>query len=164
MVELSVADGTPSAIVIPYTMLTSLLIFIHLLALIVATRILPELEAFINNPELSVPQPIAQGHYWPVQFVWYLSNIVGVLLFLVQLVLVAYVKFYPQNILQADRMHVGTATLVVVCSLSFVSIPFIAIFFRSLSKQKTQYHEQKLERARVFLEYINQTSFTVTNI
>ena len=151
------ADETPSTILIPFAMLTALLIFVHLLSLIIATRLLPELEAFINNPKLSVPQPITKGHYWPVQLVWYLSNIVGVLLFLVQLVLVAYVKFYPKNILQADRVHIGTATLVVVLSLSIVSLPFIAIFFRSLSRQKIRYHEQKLERARTILECINQS-------
>ncbi len=151
------ADETPSTILVPFAMLTAVLIFVHLLSLIIATRLLPELEAFINNPRLTVPQPITKGHYWPVQLVWYLSNIVGVLLFLVQLVLVAYVKFYPRTILQADRVYIGTATLAVVLTLSMVSLPFIAIFFRSLSRQKIRYHEKKLERARTILECINQS-------
>lgn len=172
MVEVDVGDDTPFGILLPFAMLTALLIFVHLLSLIIATRILPELEAFINNPKLNVPQPITKGHYWPVQLVWYLSNIVGVLLFLVELVLVAFVKFYPQDIgteeissgdestemnSQRNRIHVGTATLVVVFTLLAASLPFIIIFFRSLSRQKIIYHEEKLEKARTLLDTINHS-------
>ena len=165
MVEVDVDPQTPFSILLPFAMLTALLIFVHLLSLIIATRILPELEAFINNPKLNVPQPITKGHYWPVQMVWYLSNIVGVLLFLVELVLVAFVKFYPQNVDQKNRIHVGTATLVVVVTLLAASLPFIAIFFRSLSRQKIIYHEEKLERARNLLDTINRSgSITDSNV
>ena len=86
--------------------------------------------------------------------VWYLSNIVGIVLFLVELVIVAYVKFYPTG---EDRtsLHVGTATLAVVVILSVVSLPFIIVFFRSISKKKIQLHEQNLEKARALLENMN---------
>lgn len=163
MVEVDLAEQTPSAILIPYAMLTALLICVHLFSLILATRLLPELEAFINNPNLNFPQPITKQYSWPVQLVWYLSNIVGVLLFLVELVLVAYVKFFPYNDSVSDRLHVGTATLAVVVTLSTISVPFIVIFFRSLSNKKIKFHEQKLERALVLLESINQSSVSATN-
>ncbi len=143
-------------------MLTALLIFVHLLSLIIATRILPELEAFIHNPKLNVPQPITKGHYWPVQMVWYLSNIVGVMLFLVELVLVTFVKFYPKENL-SDRIFVGTATLAVVFTLLVISLPFIAVFFRSLSRQKIMYHEEKLDRARALLDTINHNSGSISD-
>ena len=151
MVEVTVNSDTPPSILIPFAMMTALLIFLHLLSLIIATRILPEVDAFIHNPKLNVPQPITKGHYRAVQMVWYLSNIVGILLFLVELVLVAFVKFYSQHI------HVGTATLVVVSILLAASLPFIAIFFRSLSRQKIIYHEVKLQRERNLLDTINES-------
>lgn len=152
------ADVTPSTLLIPYAMLTALLIFVHLLSLIIATRLLPEIEAFIKNPKLNIPHSITKGQYWPVQLVWYLSNIVGVLLFMVELVGVTYVKFYPKTSRQADRKHVGTAILAVLLTLSIVSVPFIVTFFRSLSRQKNRHHEQKLERARDLLESINHST------
>lgn len=161
MVEVDLEPETPSAILIPYAMLTALLICVHLFSLVLATRLLPELEAYINNPNLNLPQPIniTKGYSWPVQLVWYLSNIVGVLLFLVELVLVAYVKFFPIEDGRSDqnRLHVGTATLAVVVTLSAVAIPFIVIFFRSLSNKKIKFHEQKLEKALVLLESMNQS-------
>ena len=158
MVEVDLDVKTPPAILIPYAMLTALLICVHLFSLILATRLLPELEAYISNPNLNLPLPITKGNSWPVQLIWYLSNIVGVFLFLLELVLVAYVKFYPYDEEVSDRLHVGTATLVLVVTLSALSIPFIIIFFRSLSKKKIRFHEQKLEKALVLLETINQSS------
>ena len=150
-------EKTPTAILIPYAMLTALLIFVHLFSLVIATRLLPELEAFITYPDLNVPHP-SKGYYRYVQLVWYLSNIVGVLLFLVELVLVAYVKFYPYDAVVSDRVHVGTATLLVVLVLSVLALPFIIIFFQSLSRQKIKFHERKMEKAVNLLENINQSS------
>lgn len=165
MVEVEVEPQTPSAILIPYAMLTALLICVHLFSLVLATRLLPELEAYINNPNLNLPQPISitKGYSWPVQLVWYLSNIVGVLLFLVELVLVAYVKFFPLGDSVSGRLHVGTATLAVVVILSVIAIPFIVLFFRSLSNKKIKFHEQKLEMALILLESINQSREVPSN-
>ena len=156
MVETDLKDETPTKLLIVFAVMTAVLISVHLVSLTIATRLLPEVEAFINNPKLKVPQTIAKGHYWPVQLVWYLSNILGVLLFLMELVLVTYVKFYPQNIAQADRVYIGAGTLALVSTLSIVCLPFVIIFFRSLSRHKIRHHEQKLERARTLLEIINQ--------
>lgn len=158
IVEVDVDIDTPSAILIPYAIMTAILICVHLFSLILATRLLPELEAYINNPNLNLPLPVTKGHSWPVQLVWYLSNIVGVVLFLVELIFVAFVKFYPTDASGSDRVFVGIATLAVVVSLFTVSVPFIVIFFRSLSKRKIRFHEQKLEKALVLLETINQSS------
>ena len=155
--EIDVDMETPSAILIPYAMMTALLICVHLFSLILATRLLPELEAYINNPNLNLPLPITKGNSWPVQLVWYLSNIVGVVLFLVELIFVAFVKFYPTEN-GSDRVFIGVATLAVVVTLFIFSVPFIVFFFRSISKRKIRFHEQKLEKALVLLETINQSS------
>lgn len=159
MVEVEVDDNTPAGLLIPFAMHTALLIFVHLLSLVLATRLLPELEAVTPHPHLGFSGTLAKG--WPVQLCWILSNIVGVILFLVELVLVAYVKFFPNSDSGSERLHVGTGTLLVVVLLSALSAPFIVIFFRSISKQKIQLHEQRLERAQELLDNINQVAPTV---
>ena len=153
MVEAEIGPQTPTGILIPFAMLTALLIFVHMASLLIATRLLPELEAIIKQP-MHLSSSIYKGFTWPVHVVWYLSNIVGIILFLVDLVIVAYVKFYPTPE-DATRIHVGTATLAVVVILTLVSLPFLVIFFRSLSKKKIQLHEDILEKARVLLENMN---------
>ena len=154
MVEAEISPLTPTGLLIPFAMLTALLIFVHMASLLIATRLLPELEAIIKQPSLHIPSSISKGYTWPVHVVWYLSNIVGIVLFLVELVIVAYVKFYPTTD-DKTSLHVGTATLAVVVVLSVVSLPFIVVFFRSISKKKIQLHEQNLEKARVLLENMN---------
>ena len=154
MVEAEISTETPTGLLIPFAMLTALLIFVHMASLLIATRLLPELEAIIKQPSLHIPSSINKGYTWPVHMVWYLSNIVGIVLFLVELVIVAYVKFYPTGE-DKTSLHVGTATLAVVVVLSVVFLPFIIVFFRSISKKKIQLHEQNLEKARVLLENMN---------
>ena len=102
---------------------------------------------------------MSKGYTWPVHVVWYLSNIVGLILFLLVLVIVAYVKFYPTTD-DKTRIHVGTATLAVVVVLTVIALPFIVVFFRSISKKKIQLHERNLEKARVLLENMNMPRAT----
>ena len=154
MVEAEISPTTPTGILIPFAMLTAILIFVHMASLLIASRLLPELEAIIKQPSTNLPSSISKDYTWPVHVVWYLSNIVGVILFLVDLVVVAFVKFYPTTE-DKSRIHVGTATLGVVVLLTFVSLPFLVIFFRSISKKKIQLHEENLEKARVLLENMN---------
>lgn len=164
MVEAEISPETPTGLLIPFAMLTALLICVHMASLLIATRLLPELEAVIKQPSIHLHTSVSKGLYtWPVHTVWYLSNIVGLILFLLDLIVVAYVKFYP-TVLTPDRnrIHVGTATLAVVVLLSAISLPFIVVFFRSISKNKIQLHEQNLEKARVLLESMNSTRMQAT--
>ena len=155
MVEVDVDISTPPSILIPFAMHTAVLIFVHLFSLVIATQLLPELEATINQPHLGLGiTRLAKG--WPVQICWFLSNIVGIVLFLVEIILVAYVKFYPVKASSADRLHVGTGTLLVISVLSLLSVPFIVMLLRSISKQKIHHHENKLDRAKELLHTINQ--------
>lgn len=156
MVEVELDRNTPTGILIPFAMHTALLIFVHLFSLVIATRLLPELDAAVHNPHLSISLTITKGSSWPVQLVWYMSNIVGILLFLVELVLVAFVKFYPYSDVVTDRVHIGTATLLVVVVLSVISTPFIVILFRSISKRKIKHHEENLASAKELLDNLNQ--------
>ena len=158
MVEVELSDDTPTGILIPFTMITALLIFVHLFSLVVATRLLPELEAVVSQPQFMFSSSISRGHTWPVQLVWYLSNIVGILLFLLELVFVAFVKFYPHQATQADRYWIGVATLAVVVVLSIIAAPFIIVFFRSISKKKIQLLEQRLESGMALMDNLQQTN------
>lgn len=158
MVEAELNDDTPTGILIPFTMVTALLICVHMFSLVIATRLLPELEAIDKKPQFLFTTSISHGHTWPVQLVWYLSNIVGVFLFLVELVFVAFVKFYPHQNTNSDRFYIGIATLSVVIVFSVVATPFIVVFFRLVSNRKVEVIEQRLERGRALLDNLNQTT------
>ena len=163
MVEVELHPKTPAALLIPFAIHTAILIFVHLFSLMIATQILPELEAVsaFAQPHMHIsPAAVKIAKSWPVQVCWILSNMIGIALFAVELILVAYVKFYPVDDSVKDRLHVGTGTLVIVLLMSLFSVPFVVIFFRSISKQKIQLHEASLRKAKELLDNINQATAT----
>lgn len=148
MVEAEIGEAVPAALLIPFAMINALLICVHLLSMFIAARLLPELDAIVAQPHLIM---LAGRLYsgWPVQVCWFLSNMVGMVLFLVELILVAYVKFHAP--LSDAKIHSGTATLAVVVLLFVVSTPLLIFFSHSVSKKKMWMHEQRLEGARHIL-------------
>ena len=151
MVEAEVGEGAPAALVIPFAMINALLICVHLLSIVIAARLLPELDAIVAQPHLiTLTGRLYTG--WPVQLCWLLSNMIGMILFLVQLILVAYVKFHDP--LAYPRIHSGTGTLAIVVVLFLVSTPLLIIFSHSISKKKMRMHEQRLAGARNMLSTI----------
>lgn len=164
MVEVEIVNHPPTALLIPFAMNTAVLTFVHLFSLMIATRLLPELDAIVCDSGCSLTQPYFStvaaklARSWLVQMCWVLSNIVGIVLFIIEVVLVAYVKFYPgSDKANQGQLHAGTATLAVVIVLSLIAVPFIVIFFRSVSKQKLHIHEQRLEKARLLFESLKDT-------
>lgn len=153
MVEAEVGEGAPPALLIPFAMINALLICVHLLSMVIAARLLPELDAIVAQPHLIM---LAGRLYsgWPVQLCWFLSNMVGMVLFLVELILVTYVKFHAP--LSDAKIHSGTATLSIVVVLCAVSAPLLIFFSHSVSKKKMRMHEQRLEGARHILDTIPQ--------
>ena len=152
MVEAEVGKSTPPALLIPFAMINALLISVHLLSMVIAARLLPELDAIVAQPHL-IPLAGGLASGWPVQLCWYLSNLIGIGLFLVELILVAYVKFHSP--LSNPRIHGGTATLAVVVVLVLLSAPLLIIFSHSISKKKMGMHEKRLESARNILSTVH---------
>ena len=161
MVEVEISNHPPTGLLIPFAMNTAVLTFVHLFSLTIATRLLPELDAITlnNRPSQQYLNTTAAklAKSWPVHMCWVLSNVVGIVLFIIEVILVAYVKFYPgEDGTDPRQLHVGTATLVVVVVLALVAVPFLIVLFLSVSKQKLQVHQQRLEKARELFENMNQ--------
>ena len=161
MVEAEVGEGAPPALLIPFAMINALLICVHLLSMAIAARLLPELDAIVAQPHLIT---LAGGLYkgWPVQLCWFLSNVVGMLLFLVELILVAYVKFHAP--LSNAKIHSGTGTLAIVVLLLVVSTPLLIIFSHSIYKKKMRLHEQRLAGVRHILATIPRDQVSTTDL
>ena len=156
MVEVEVNNNAPTALLIPFAIHTALLVYVHLLAIVLATRLLPELDAIARQPN-SFSASITKGIAWPVQLCWFLSNIVGIIMFLVELILVAYVKFFPE-MEGGNRLHVGTGTLVTVVILGIFTVPFLIMLFRWITRTKIQLYEQRLDSAKALLDSMNKAT------
>ena len=97
MVEVELEGNPPNGLLIPFAIFTSILIFVHLFALVLATYMLPELDALASGPpnkELARrPSNIAQGIC--VKMTWILSHVLGIILFLVPICVVSSCEILP---------------------------------------------------------------------
>jgi len=97
MVAMVEADftGAPDGLLVTFSIVTTLVVTIHLLALMISTCILPNLEAVSNvyNATAVAESPHDKMKFY-IEMAWILSTGVGILLFLAQIAILAWVRFY----------------------------------------------------------------------
>ena len=157
IVEIEIEPAVPIGLLVPFAFVSALLIFVHLLSLMLAICLLPELEALGDKPHpVLYSYAIVISKSFSVQFCWVLSNIVGILLFLVELVLVAFIKFYPIDEGRSENIYAALCTLLTIVILSVLMIPVLVYYSRGLAKYKIQLHERQLIQAQEIIQGINQ--------
>jgi calcium release-activated calcium channel protein 1 len=61
MVEVNLSENIPSALLVVFAICTTLLVAVHMLALMISTCILPNVEAVSSIPSLS---SVAESPHW----------------------------------------------------------------------------------------------------
>lgn len=157
MVEVELDDNHSNGLLIPFAIFTSILIFVHLFSLMLATYMLPELDALSAVPHVQLtrrPGNITQG--FCVKMTWLLSHALGIILFLVQFVLLAFVKFYPINRDTKYRYQAGIAAGVVIVTLTVVAALAILVwYYHTYVKRNLKGHAEALRAADSILQQVN---------
>ena len=157
MVEVELNNSHSNGLLIPFAIFTSILIFVHVFSLMLATHMLPELDALSAIPHVQLtrrPGNVAQG--FCIKMTWFLSHTLGIVLFLVQFVLLAFVKFYPINDNTEDRYHAAIAAGVVIISLTvLVSLATLVWYYRSYVHHNVKGHVEALHAAHNLLQQLN---------
>ncbi|KAM3174752.1 hypothetical protein ACTXT7_009904 [Hymenolepis weldensis] len=138
MIELTIeqdeVNPIPEALLIAFTAFASLLIVVHITALLISTCILPQLEFYISiceSSEGSIDTPYEKVR-WYIEMSWVFSTALGMLLFLVVVVLACWVKFW--NI---SKWSAGVCFLI-VGPVVVVFVLFAIFFYRTLISFKYQ--------------------------
>ena len=85
MVEISLDDKIPEGLLIAFSVCTTLVVAVHLLALMISTCILPNIEAVSNIHNVAAVQESPHDRMrCYIEMAWISSTGVGILLFLVQ--------------------------------------------------------------------------------
>ncbi|KAM6911948.1 protein orai-2 isoform 2-T2 [Lycodopsis pacificus] len=157
-VQLEMHYDYPPALLIAFSVCTTVLVAVHLFALLISTCILPNVEAVSNIHNLnSVSEsPHERMHYY-IELAWGFSTALGILLFLAEVVLLCWIKFLPVDstaapkpttpprVRQNSGWQAALASTIIMVPVGVIFVVFTIHFYRTLVHHKTERHHQEIE-------------------
>ncbi|XP_073674980.1 calcium release-activated calcium channel protein 1 [Garra rufa] len=172
MVEVQLEENHdyPPGLLIAFSACTTVLVAVHLFALMISTCILPNLEAVSNVHNLnSIKESPHERMHRHIELAWAFSTVIGTLLFLAEVVLLCWVKFLPlknktkdptPNVTDSPGISPGEAAAIasttIMVPFGLVFIVFAVHFYRSLVSHKTERQHQELEVLAKITQMQNQ--------
>jgi len=137
MVETSLESGLPQGLLLVFGVSTTLVVVVHLLALMASTCLLPDIEAIseTNRLEELKQSPHDQLHVC-VELAWVCSTGLGIFLFMVQMGVISWVRFYNHS----KMAFIGSMFVIVPAIVVFAL--FAVRFYHRLIKMKYKHSEK----------------------
>ena len=161
------SDQLPQWLLIVFSICTTLVVAIHLLALMISTCILPNMEAVSNvhNVTAVLESPHDKMH-WYIELAWIFSTGIGILLFLVEMAILAWVRFYPSKPDESNesgksgefRYWAPIASTIIIIPCLVIFVVFAIRFYRQLITHKYERHTQGLEELETMAQELNTNS------
>ncbi|KAL2298323.1 hypothetical protein Nmel_015317, partial [Mimus melanotis] len=167
-VQLDADHDYPQGLLIAFSACTTVLVAVHLFALMISTCILPNIEAVSNVHNLnSVKESPHERMHRHIELAWAFSTVIGTLLFLAEVVLLCWVKFLPlkkktDNTPQSNSSSITSGQAAAIASTSImvpfglIFIVFAVHFYRSLVSHKTDRQFQELNELAEFARLQDQ--------
>ncbi|XP_077284045.1 calcium release-activated calcium channel protein orai [Arctopsyche grandis] len=130
-VQLNNDSNVPKGMLVAFAICTTLLVAVHMLALMISTCILPNIDAIGNLHSISlVHESPHERLHWYIETAWAFSTLLGLLLFLLEIAILCWVKFYDLSPMAA------WSACVVLIPVLIVFLAFAIHFYRSLVTHK----------------------------
>jgi len=153
MVEIQIDTDIPSGLLVSFAVCTVLLIAVHMLALMISTCILPHTEA-ISNLHVQTPHTVHESPHLKmstiVEMAWAFSTVLGILLFLIEICILCWVKFYNFD----SHLAAWVATGLII-PIFFVFIAFAAHFYMRLVGHKSEVHEYNIKELELLKDQLD---------
>uniref|UniRef100_A0A8D8T6W3 Calcium release-activated calcium channel protein 1 n=1 Tax=Cacopsylla melanoneura TaxID=428564 RepID=A0A8D8T6W3_9HEMI len=135
MVELQINEPTnvPEWLFIMFAICTTVLVAVHIFALMISTYLLPNIEAIskLHSTKLVAESPHERMRGF-VEIAWAFSTVLGLFLFLVEVAILCWVKFWDYS------LRAAIAATIVVIPVLIIFIVFVIHFYHSVIKYKCQ--------------------------
>ncbi|XP_038229238.1 calcium release-activated calcium channel protein 1 isoform X2 [Dermochelys coriacea] len=167
-VQLDPEHVYPPGLLIAFSACTTVLVAVHLFALMISTCILPNIEAVSNVHNLnSVKESPHERMHRHIELAWAFSTVIGTLLFLAEVVLLCWVKFLPLKNHPLVSVHDNNSTITsgeaaaiastsIMVPFGLIFIVFAVHFYRSLVSHKTDRQFQELNELAEFARLQDQ--------
>ncbi|XP_014272154.1 calcium release-activated calcium channel protein 1 isoform X1 [Halyomorpha halys] len=151
-VQLNTDSEVPRSMYVVFAIVTTLLVAVHMLALMISTCILPNMEAVCNLHSISLvnDSPHERLH-WYIETAWAFSTLLGLLLFLCEIGILCYVKFYDLS-----KAAAWSAAIIVI-PVFILFVAFAVHFYRSLVSHKYEVTVSGIRELELLKEQIEAT-------
>nr|4HKR_A Chain A, Calcium release-activated calcium channel protein 1 [Drosophila melanogaster]4HKR_B Chain B, Calcium release-activated calcium channel protein 1 [Drosophila melanogaster] len=153
MVEVQLDHDTnvPPGMLIAFAICTTLLVAVHMLALMISTCILPNIETVSNLHSISlVHESPHERLHWYIETAWAFSTLLGLILFLLEIAILCWVKFYDLS-----RRAAWSATVVLI-PVMIIFMAFAIHFYRSLVSHKYEVTVSGIRELEMLKEQMEQ--------
>ncbi|XP_045491443.1 calcium release-activated calcium channel protein 1 isoform X2 [Colias croceus] len=130
-VQLNTPTNVPAGMLVAFTVCTTLLVAVHMLALMISTCILPNIEAIGNLHSISlVHESPHERLHWYIEIAWAFSTLLGLILFLVEIAILCWVKFYDLS------PPAAWSACILLIPVMIIFLAFAIHFYMSLATHK----------------------------
>ncbi|KAG8224348.1 hypothetical protein J437_LFUL004304 [Ladona fulva] len=151
MVEVQLNNETkvPEEMLIAFAVCTTLLVAVHMLALMISTCILPNIDAVCNLHSINlVHESPHERLHWYIETAWAFSTLLGLLLFLCEIAILCWVKFYDFS------KYAAWSACIVLVPVLIVFLAFAMHFYRTLVSHKYEVTAHGLRELELLKERI----------
>lgn len=130
-VQINADTAVPKGMLVAFAIITTLLVAVHMLALMISTCILPNIEAVCNLHSISlVHESPHERLHWYIETAWAFSTLLGLILFLIEIAILCWVKFYDLS------QEAAWSACIVLLPVLVIFVAFAVHFYRSLMTHK----------------------------
>lgn len=161
MVEVQLNKDTivPDEMLIAFAVCTTLLVAVHMLALMISTCILPNIDAVCNLHSVNLVHESPHDRlHWYIETAWAFSTLLGLLLFLCEIAILCWVKFYDYS------KYAAWSACIVLIPVLVIFMVFAIHFYRTLVTHKYEVTVSGIRELELLKQQIEESDMeTRTN-
>ena len=139
MVEVQFDENIPEGLLIAFAICTTILVVVHMFALLISTCILPNIEAVSNVHNVnSVNESPHNTLSVYIEMAWAFSTVLGIALFLLEIILLCWVKFWAHK-------KAAIAATAIAAPVMIILVMFGLHFYRKLVAHKYERSTKGIE-------------------